>query len=151
MLKAAPRQHGGHDEGDDLEGADRDRDGQVAEHHERSGDRRGEEVSLAAALAIDDHADAAEHAAERDEQADGSDGDKAQIVDRPPVVMDLARAGAMTTANSIGREQRDEDLARRVRAEAEAPRGQVSRRRRASMGRRRLFASCDRAHAWEWW
>ena len=43
-------------------GADGQRDEQVAEHHERAVDGRGQQLPLRAGVAIDDHADAGEHA-----------------------------------------------------------------------------------------
>ena len=63
------------------------------------------------------------------EQADVADGDEGVVVDRrAQAADDLPSAGAITSANRIGRDQRDDDLARGAGAEREAPRGRGSRR-----------------------
>lgn len=80
-MEARTAQHGGDHDGHDLERAHRDGDGQMAQDHETARYRRGEQSTLSAALAIDDHADPVEDAAERHEQADRPNGHVRQVVD----------------------------------------------------------------------
>src|SRR5207244_2579051 len=109
------------DERGDLEGAHGDGDGQVAEDHRRSRNGRGQVVALGAAFAIDDHGDAAEHAAEGDEQADRADGDEAEVVDWTAGGHGLGQGGCDNRREQDGREQWYEDFAGGVCAETEAP------------------------------
>jgi hypothetical protein len=54
-LKSMPQQRG-RDQRHQLEAGDRERDQQVGEHEQRTGDRRREQLTLGAAVTIDDRA-----------------------------------------------------------------------------------------------
>ena len=58
MEVGSPRSDRDAEQHADLERGDRERDGQVADHDQSPGDRRGEQVAPGAALPVDDHADA---------------------------------------------------------------------------------------------
>ena len=80
-LEVDPAQDGGSDQRRQLQAGDRERDREVAEHEQAPVDRRGEQLPLGAALAVDDDADAREHRVERDQQAHRRDGHERRVVD----------------------------------------------------------------------
>src|SRR5215467_11201238 len=79
-VEMAAAQPAGRDQYRDLQQADRDGDGHVAEHDQATGDGGGEQLAAGAAGPVDDHADAGERAGERDEQTDGADDDEGGVV-----------------------------------------------------------------------
>ena len=61
------------DQHDHLKGGEDDRDREVPDHQVGARDRGGEQLTLGAAVAVDDHAEPGEDAAQRDDEADGPD------------------------------------------------------------------------------
>ncbi len=80
------------------------------------------------ALAVDDHADPAKDAAQRHEQADGSDGYEAHVVNAASRRDRLRQRGSYDVSKENRREKRYEDLAWRVRAQRDSPPDQGSER-----------------------
>ena len=81
MWKAAPRSADEPDQHRDLKRGQAERHGEVAEHEVGARDRRGQELALGAAVAVDDHAQPGEDAAQRDDEPDRSDAHERLVVD----------------------------------------------------------------------
>ena len=85
------------------------------EHEQRSRDRRGEQLLLRAAVAVDDHAQAGEDRGQRNEQSDGPDGHESDVVDVGVQPAErLAQGGGDHGGEQDRGQQRDGDLARVV-------------------------------------
>ena len=107
------------DQRDDLERGHREGDREVAEHEERARNRSSEQFPLGAVLAVDDHAESGEHRVQRDEQADGADGDEGLV--RRPGVQRLLQRRRDHEREQHRRHERNEQLARRPRGQLKPP------------------------------
>ena len=128
-VERRPPEHGGPHERPQLEGAHRQGDGEVAEHDERPGHRRGQQITPGAALPVDDHADAGEHAVDGNEEPHGPDGHEAHVVDAPDGTRHLGQRRGDDDAEQDRRHEGDDDLAGRPGGEGEAAPGQRGQRR----------------------
>ena len=130
-LRAA--EHGRHDQHDDLERGDqRARPRGCANTISGRRDRRGQQVAAGAGLAVDDHADAGEHAVQRDQQADRADGDEAHVVEAADPSDRSRERRRDHEGEQDRREQRDEQLPRCAGAEREPASGERGERGSAS-------------------
>ena len=135
VVEVGAAQRGRDDQHDDLERGDHQGDGEVGEHDQRAAHRRGQQVAAGAALAVDDDADAGEHAVQRDEQADGADRGEAHVVEAGDRRADRRERGRDHEREQHGRQQRHEQLPRRAGAEREPAAGERRERRAASRSR----------------
>src|SRR5436305_2166267 len=125
-VEVAAAQPAGHDQGCDLEQADRDGYGQVAEHDQAARNGGGQQFPAGAAGPVDDDADPGEGAGERDEQSDGADDDEGAVVgaSRPGRRDQLGQGRSDHQGEQQRGGKRGEDLARGVGAEGDPAPGQ---------------------------
>ena len=117
------------DQHDDLQRGDGQRDDKVRDHDQGTGDRRGEEIAPRAALAVEDHADAREHAVQRYEEGNGADGGEAHVVEPGNARADRRERGRDHEREQHRGQQRRDELAGRPHAECEAAPGERAERR----------------------
>ena len=134
MKHTSPQRREAHDD-DRLDGGEHERDEHVCEHQIPAWDRRREQLALGSAVAIDEHAQGGEDAAERDHEPDRTDADERGVVHvrvkAPGRLLERRREDQREQRRA---EERHGDLTRR-------PRGQQC----AAPGEREQRARCRRA------